>query len=86
MLISEGREGRVGKPSVATRQDQPQGRKHKVQRSHRAGQDGSWLRGKERASPLDGEERPREGLQAAEGRWGLEVVPAGERSGSTSGD
>lgn len=37
MLISEGREGRVGKPSVATGQDQPQGRKNKVQRSRRAG-------------------------------------------------
>lgn len=37
MLISEGQEGRVGKLVVATGQDQPPGRKNKVQRSHQDG-------------------------------------------------
>lgn len=51
MLISEGQEGRVGKLVVATGQDQPQGRKNKVQRSHQDGQGRTAVGYRERIGP-----------------------------------
>lgn len=73
-----GAKGQVGKPLVETSQDQPQGRKNKVERSRRAGQGGSWLRGQERAAAPGGEATARGGPRAVDGPRAGKAGPAGK--------